>query len=78
VRYRKGKSYPANAEMAARSELAGVADAPPKPGEGELEMIRMLKSAKNSAAKARTQAVNQIKALAVTAPSSCGKSSGRT
>ena len=55
--------------MAARSVLAGVADAIPKSGEGEVEMIRMLKSTKDSAVKARTQAINQIKALAVTAPS---------
>ena len=68
VRYRKGKSDPSDAEMAARSVLAGVADAIPKSGEGEVEMIRMLKSAKNSAVKARTQAVNQMKALVVTAP----------
>lgn len=68
VRYRKGKSDPTDAEMAARSVLAGVADATPKSGEGEVEMIRMLKSAKNSAVKARTQAVNQMKALVLTAP----------
>jgi len=68
VRYRKGKSDPTGAEMAARSALAGVADATPKAGEGEVEMIRMLKSAKDSAIKARTQAVNQMKALVVTAP----------
>ena len=68
VRYRRGKSDPTDAEMAARSVLAGVADATPKSGEGEVEMIRMLKSAKNSAVKARTQAVNQMKALVVTAP----------
>ena len=68
VRYRKGKSDPTDAEMAARSVLAGVADATPKSGEGEVEMIRMLKSAKNSAIMARTQAINQMKALVVTAP----------
>ena len=68
VRYRKGKSDPTDAEMAARSVLAGVADATPKSGGGEVEMIRILKSAKNSAVKARTQAVNQMKALVVTAP----------
>ena len=54
--------------MAARAVLAGVADATPKSGEGEVEMIRMLKSARDSAVKARTQAVNQMKALVVTAP----------
>ena len=49
VRYRKGKSDPTDAEMAARAALSGVADATPKSGEGEVEMIRMLKSAKDSA-----------------------------
>ena len=68
TRYRKGKSDPTDAEMAARAVLAGVADATPKSGEGEVEMIRMLKSAKDSAVKARTQAINQMKALVVTAP----------
>ena len=68
TRFRKGKSDPTGAEMAARAVLAGVADATPKSGEGEVEMIRMLKSAKDSAVKARTQAANQMKALIVTAP----------
>ena len=68
VRYRKGKSDPTDAEMAARAVLAGVAAATPKSGEGEVEMIRMLKSTKNSAVKARTQTVNQMKALVLTAP----------
>ena len=68
VRYRKGKSDPTDAEMAARGVLAGVADATPKSGEGEVEMIRMLKSARDSAVKARTQAANQMKALVVTGP----------
>ena len=56
------------AEMAARAVLAGVANATPKSGEGDIEMIRMLKSTKDSDVKARTQAVNQMKALVVTAP----------
>ena len=68
VRRRKGKSDTTDAQMAARAVLAGVADAIPKSGEGEVEMIRMLKGAKDSAIKARTQAVNQMKALVVTAP----------
>ena len=68
TRFRKGKSDPTDAEMAARAVLAGVTDATPKSGEGEVEMIRMLKSAKDSAVKARTQAANQMKALIVTAP----------
>jgi len=64
----KGKSDPTDAEMAARAVLAEVAHATPKSGEGEVEMIRMLKNAKDSAVKARTQAINQMKALVVTAP----------
>ena len=68
TRYRKGKSDPTDAEMAARAVLAGVANATPKSGDGEIETIRMLKSTKGSAVKARTQAVNQMKALVVTAP----------
>ena len=68
TRYRKGKSDPTDAEMVARAVLAGVANATPKSGEGEIEMIRMLKSTKDSAVKARTQAVNQMKAMVVTAP----------
>ena len=47
---------------------AGVADGTPKSGHGEVEMIRMLKSVKDSAVKARTQAGNQMKALVVTPP----------
>ena len=68
TRHRKGKSDPTDAEMAARTVLAGVADAIPKSGQGEVEMIRMLKSAKDSAVKARTQTINHMKALIVTAP----------
>ncbi len=77
TRYRKGKSDPTDAEMAARAVLAGVADATPKSGDGEVEMIRMLKSAKDSAVKARTQAFNQMKALIVTAPAELRETLGR-
>jgi hypothetical protein len=38
------------------------------PGVCKVEMIRMLRSTRNSALKARTQALNQIQALIVTAP----------
>jgi len=48
--------------------LAGVAQGSPKSGTHGVEMIRVLKVAKDSALKARTQAVNQMKALVVTAP----------
>ena len=68
TRRRKGKSDPTDAEMAARAVLAGVANATPKSGGGEVEMIRMLKNTKDSAVKSRTQSINQMKALVVTAP----------
>ncbi len=68
TRRQKGKSDSTDAEMAARAVLAGIANATPKSGEGEVEMLRMLKSTKNSAVKARTQALNQMAALVVTAP----------
>ena len=68
TRHRSGKSDPTDAEMAAKAVLSGVANGTPKSGDGEVEMIRMLKSAKDSAVKARTQAVNQMKVLVVTAP----------
>lgn len=68
MRRRLGKSDPVDAEMAARSVLSGVARESPKSGDDEVEMIRMLTIVKDSAMKARTQAMNQMKALAVTAP----------
>jgi len=68
ARRRLGKNDPTDAEMAARAVLSGVAHDRPKSGLNEVEMIRMLKGTKDSAIKARTQAVNQIKALVVTAP----------
>ena len=48
-----------------RAALSGVAYATPKSGKGEVEMIRMLKSTKRCH---RTQTVNQMKALVLTAP----------
>jgi len=68
TRHRLGKSDPIDAEMAARSVLSGVAVGTPKAADGSTEMIRMLKVARDSAVKARTQSLNQIKALLVTAP----------
>ena len=40
----------------------------PKSADGRVEMIRLLRSARQSAVKARTQAANQLKGLRVTAP----------
>lgn len=68
IRRRLGKSDPIDAEAAARAMLADTAQASPKSGTNTVEMIRTLKVARNSAVKARTQAINQMKALVVTAP----------
>ena len=65
---RKGKSDPIDAEAAARAVLAGKAVGEPKSGDGRVEMIRTLRSARQSAVKARSQAANQLQALLVTAP----------
>ncbi len=66
---RNGKSDPIDAEAAAaRAVLAGEAVGEPKSGDGRVEMIRVLRSARRSAVKARSQAANQLRALLVTAP----------
>jgi transposase len=65
---RRGKSDPIDAEAAARAVLAGEAVGEPKSGDGKVEMIRVLRSARRSAVKARSQAANQLQALVVTAP----------
>ena len=68
ARRRRGKSDPLDAEAAARAVQAGEATGLPKAGTGQVEMIRSLRVARSSAMKARTQAINAIKALLVTAP----------
>ena len=65
---RNGKSDHTDAEGAARIVLAGEAAGVPKSGDGEVEMIRVLRAARRAAVKARTQAANQLKNLVVTAP----------
>ena len=68
TRRRKGKSDPADAEAAARAVLSGEAAAIPKAGDDVVEMIRVLRVARSTALKARTQAMNAMRALVVTAP----------
>jgi transposase len=48
------KSDPSDAEAAARALLAEEASGVPKSGDGEVEMIRVLRAARRSAMKART------------------------
>ena len=61
LRRQKGKS-------AARAVLAGQAAGRPKSGTGTVEMIRHLKIARDAAVKARTQAMQTLKALIVCSP----------
>lgn len=68
ARHGKGKSDPIDAELAARAVLAGTATGTPKDSDDHVEVIRMLKLTRDSAVKAQTQAVNQLKAVLVTAP----------
>lgn len=75
ARHRKGKSDPLDAEVAARSVLAGTATAVPKDGDDVVETIRILKLTRDSAVKAQTQATNQIKSVLVPhRPSSVNRS----
>ena len=75
LRRRRGKSDPLDAEAAARAVLGGQAAVLggqaaglPKSGTGAAEMIRHLKAARDTAVKARTQAMVALKALIVAAP----------
>jgi transposase len=63
-----GKSDPLDAQAAAMVVLAGRATAAPKERSGIVESIRLLRTARQTAVKARSQAVIQIKAILVGAP----------
>lgn len=72
LRRLRGKSDRVDAEAAARAVLAGEARTPPKlgpkSGDGEVEMIRHLKIARDTALKSRTQAMVTLKTLLINAP----------
>ena len=68
LRHQHGKSDPLDAESAARAVLGGQATALPK--SSTVEMIRHLKVARDTAVKGRTQAMQTVKAIIVTAPAS--------
>jgi transposase len=57
-----GKSDPIDAIAAARAVLSGLAEAVPKSRTGPVEAIRVLRTARSSAVKARRAAINQIHA----------------
>jgi transposase len=63
-----GKSDPVDAIAAARAAQSGKAIAQPKTRTGNVEAIRVLRLVKRSATRDRTGAINQMRALVVTAP----------
>ncbi|MFC7266584.1 IS110 family transposase [Streptomyces lutosisoli] len=65
MRRRHGKTDTIDAEAAARAVLAGRARTHPKYSEGAVEELRVAKMVKDSAVSARTQAINQLKAILV-------------
>jgi transposase len=68
LRRRHGKTDVIDAIAAARVVLSGEATGKPKSHDGPVEALRTLKAVQRSANKARTQALNQIHQLLVTAP----------
>jgi transposase len=68
LRRQRSKTDHLDAEGAARAVLGGQATALPKSGTSEAEMIRHLKVARDTAVKARTQAMLALKALLIGAP----------
>jgi transposase len=68
TRARRGKDDRIDAIAAGQKVLAGMATATPKDTTGVIEAIRMLAMVRDSAVRNRTQTLNQIKDLRVTAP----------
>ena len=68
ARRAQGKSDPLDAYAAARAAASGRAAGTPKSRDGIVESIRCLRVAHRSAVKARTQCINQIRALLVNGP----------
>src|SRR5918993_1272372 len=62
-----GKSDTLDAEHAARQVLSGSNDAVPKTADGQIEALRLLKIARDTAVKAQTTAMITLKATLVTA-----------
>jgi hypothetical protein len=64
----RGKSDTLDAENAARAVLAGIAKAIPKSADGQVEMLRTIKVAKDVAVKARSAALISLRQVLVNAP----------
>src|SRR4051794_12974736 len=68
LRRQHGKTDHLDAEGAARAVLGGQATGLPKASTGRVEMIRDLKIARDTAVKARTQAMLTLKAVIIAVP----------
>ncbi|MFD7903592.1 IS110 family transposase [Kitasatospora sp. NPDC059747] len=64
----RGKSDPIDAYAAATAVASGRATGVPKSRDGLVEAVRVLRVARRSGIKARTQAMNQIRSMLVSAP----------
>lgn len=64
----RGKSDPTDAESAARTVLSGNECAVPKSQSGAAEAMRIVSVARRSTVKARTQTINQLRGLLISAP----------
>jgi transposase len=71
-RRRTGKSDPADAVAAARAAQGGDATGSAKTRDGKVEAMRVLRVARLSARRSRTQAINQMRSLISTAPDELG------
>jgi transposase len=67
-RRNRGKSDLLDAEAAARAFLGGEATAQPRGADAAIAMIRSLRVAREAMVTQRTQTINQLRALIVTAP----------
>ncbi|WP_344469875.1 IS110 family transposase [Kitasatospora kazusensis] len=68
TRRMRGKSDPLDAYAAATAVASGRATGVPKSRDGLVEAVRVLRVTRRSAVKARTQAMNQIRSMLVSAP----------
>jgi transposase len=67
-RRRKGKSDPEDAIAAARAAQGGDANGAAKTRNGNVEAMRVLRVARSSARRSRTQSINQMRSLISTSP----------
>jgi transposase len=74
ARRQNGKSDTVDAEAAARSVLGGTSAIVPKTGDGQVEMIRQIKIARDTARKGRTSAIITLKTIIVNAPAALRES----